>query len=150
MIAIRVNVSEVQLKALKDYVGELPAATKRRLYRIFLATAMDIQGDAKAKVLTGRHTGTTYRRRGITHRASAPGEYPANDTGTFASSIHYDGNESAMKVTVGSTVLYGLFLEEGTKRAGQVHMEARPWLKPSLEASRSQLQARLNNWRKDI
>lgn len=70
-------------------------------------------------------------RQGSTRRdgPSAPGEFPHADTGKLSQSVQVrratPGNQS---VSVGTTVDYGRFLEEGTGK-----MEARPWLVRTLE-----------------
>lgn len=80
----------------------------------------------------GPKSGRTYTRRGVTHTASAPGQYPASDTGTLASSVQMvlpaAGDRSGQ---VGTNVAYGAHLEFGTSR-----MAARPWLLPSFERAK--------------
>ena len=85
------------------------------------------------RILTGmlrepKH-GRVYKRKRTRHRASAPGEYPASDTGEMARSITFDARD--MEIEVGSIITgtpYPVYLEEGTER-----MDARPWLAPSVE-----------------
>ena len=62
-----------------------------------------------------------------THQASAPGGYPASDTGRLASSIEIEGLGKKV-VSVGTAVMYGRHLEFGTR-----NMFSRPWLQPSFE-----------------
>ena len=52
-----------------------------------MATALVAQGYAQQSILRGAKTGRIYKRGKITHRASAPGEPPANDTGFLAQNI---------------------------------------------------------------
>ena len=81
---------------------------------------------------TGPATGAVYTRGGITHQASAPGEYPMSDTGRLASNIiALLPNGSSIEGQVGTNIEYGTFLEFGTSR-----MAARPWLMPSFEKAK--------------
>lgn len=105
------------------------------------------QGEAK-KLVGGRGFGRAYKRGKKKHHASLPGQPPARDTGTLASSIEYKietrGNMVYGKVgsdldlvkrefarrggSSGTTQPdYGSYLEFGTRR-----MAARPWLAPTL------------------
>lgn len=63
-------------------------------------------------------TGRTYRRGGVAHRASAPGEPPAPDTGDLLRSVRWrvrrDGQ--AWFAEVGSTLKKALYLEFGAAR----------------------------------
>lgn len=61
------------------------------------------------------------------HRASAPGEPPATDSGQLVGSIEYSmtGDTSA---AVGTNVEHGMHAEFGTSQ-----MEPRPWLGPAFE-----------------
>jgi hypothetical protein len=68
-------------------------------------------------------TGRYYRRGSAFHRASAPGEPPAVDTGNLLGSIQAEMNERDL---VGEITLnaYGWYLEESNNR---------PWIMPSLD-----------------
>lgn len=57
-------------------------------------------------------TGRVYRRRGRSHRASAPGEYPARDSGRHIATVDY--KVSGSEVTVGSGQEYAAYLRNGT------------------------------------
>jgi len=76
-----------------------------------------------------------------THQASAPGQYPATDTGRLVSSVRMLPDVGTSYV-VGTNVEYGRWLEFGTSR-----MAARPWLLPSFERAKigveRELRARL-------
>ena len=74
-------------------------------------------------------TGRLYKRGGVTHRASAPGEAPAVDTGRLVGSINIDFQPT--KYYVDSGVLpveidYARHLEYGTRK-----MEPRPFVAPA-------------------
>ena len=77
------------------------------------------------------------------HTASRPGEYPAYDTGALTGSLIIDTGEDS--VEMGSSMAevrkgkekgdpqYPKWLEEGTPKG---KMKPRPWLEPTLMASR--------------
>jgi len=88
------------------------------------------KGPASGRVYArylGRRGGRLKRPR--RHQASAPGEYPASDTGRLASSVQMD-QQTRMRIYVGTRVKYGRHLEYGTSR-----MAARPWLLPSFKVA---------------
>jgi hypothetical protein len=70
-------------------------------------------------------TGRQYGR----HRASAPGQPPATDTGRLAASLREElrRDERGLVEVVGTDVDYALPLELGTR-----DIEPRPFLRPSL------------------
>jgi hypothetical protein len=64
---------------------------------------------------TGPKTGRIYKRPGRPdHRASAPGQAPATDTGDLSKSVDYEAR--ADQLEVGDRESYGRWLEDGTKR----------------------------------
>lgn len=86
--------------------------------------ANTVTAEAKRSLAQGGK-GRQYGR----HRASAPGDPPATDTGRLVTSI---GNELAtdekgLHARVGTNVKYALFLELGTRR-----MAPRPFLRRAL------------------
>lgn len=118
-----------------------------RLDQIVRNQAVTVEALAKA-AMTGpksgrvykksrrRRTGTTTaKRRTRKHRASAPGEAPAVDTGNLKSSIKKRrvGN-MVWEVYVGQEASkYGTALEFGSPRR---RLAPRPFLRPALEAVR--------------
>ena len=83
---------------------------------------------AKEIIKVGPKTGRLYRIPGRKrrHRASAPGEAPANLTGNLRKGVDFEV-KGPYQMEFGDQVFYGKFLEEGTKR-----MEPRPHLKKSV------------------
>jgi len=110
-----------------------------------MATCHRIEGRAKIS-MTGPKHGRTYRKgaiksrrkadKGATiaykfHRASAPGEPPARDTGALANSIR----AKMVTTTVGmvyTDMEYGAVLEFGGAK-----MRERPYMGPAGDAERS-------------
>lgn len=99
--------------------------------------AAELEGDIALRIQQGPKTGRVYKRRSVTHRASMAGQSPANDTGTLMKSI-YSERESRLTYTVGSRVVYALYLEYGTRK-----MAARPFFRPAVENIRKEFNSRL-------
>jgi len=65
--------------------------------------------------MTGAHSGLVYRKRGgRLHQASAPNEYPANDSGRLLASMRKRKRKD--EVTIGTTAAHGRYLRSGTSR----------------------------------
>lgn len=85
-------------------------------------------------VLTFRRGGKIYSNystggRAKAHRASAPGEPPASDTGFLLGSIHHKMEVGeTVYATIGSDLEYATYLELGTR-----YMAPRPFLRPALD-----------------
>lgn len=86
------------------------------------AGALIIEADAKQSIRQPG-SGRVYGR----HRASAPGEPPASDTGRLLGSVETVLFDSGLVAEVGTGVEYGGHLEFGT-----VKMAPRPWLLPAF------------------
>lgn len=72
-------------------------------------------------------TGRVYRRNGVEHQASAPGESPASDTGRLAGSIRTNYDHANLTGYVNVATEYAEGLEFGTARVA-----ARPYARPTL------------------
>lgn len=88
---------------------------ERELSKAIVKTALEVRGDIVKKYQRGPKTGRIYERGNISHQASAPGEAPATDTGRLASSVEYK-LRNRFAATVGSNVVYGAYLEWGTRK----------------------------------
>ena len=91
-----------------------------------------IRGEAIKSIQTGAKSGVMYQmynpRR--EHRASAPGQAPASDTGNLVSKIIV--KQKTRNITnVESNADYSAFLEYGTSK-----MEPRPFMLPAFEKSK--------------
>lgn len=76
-------------------------------------------------------TGRVYRRRGVSHRASAPGEAPATDLGTLVNSRKIEFFDQGLRARLTFMTDYSLKLEVGTFR-----MEPRPFARRALSETR--------------
>lgn len=124
------TISVSNIKAVQDALRLYGEKAERNLQKAIEATALTINRDVKNDIQRGAKTGIVYRRRGVQHRASSPGEAPATDTGTLVSSIYYE-QETPFSATVGSRLAYAAYLEFGTLR-----IEPRPSWLPATERNR--------------
>jgi HK97 gp10 family phage protein len=74
-----------------------------------------IREEAVTLINTGPKTGRVYRRNGVVHRASAPGQSPAADTGDLANKIATSVDASALTGTVEFASGHAKMLEFGTR-----------------------------------
>jgi HK97 gp10 family phage protein len=118
-------------------------AVAREVGIALFASAKKVEGDANRSITEGQKSGLLYKRRTVTHRASAPGEAPASDTGRLVNSINgtvVSGRTGEAEVKAGSGIVrYARMLEFGT-----VKMAARPFLFPALEKNKAWIRERLN------
>ena len=125
-----ISIKVENVKAVQDAIRLYGAKAERNISRVIDATALTINRDVKDAIDRGAKSGRLYRRRNIEHRASAPGQAPATDTGFLLSSIYYERN-TPLSATVGSRLDYAYFLEFGT-----VRIEPRPAWLPATEKNR--------------
>jgi hypothetical protein len=84
-------------------------------------TAKEVEKEYRDAIINPPKTGRMYNRRGKRHQASKPySEYPANETGRLAASVKSDSD--AHSLTVGTTMYYGKFLREGTRKMARRKM----------------------------
>jgi len=81
--------------------------------------------EMKKSILSGAKSGRQYYINGARHTASAPGQAPANVTGSLVRSIVV--NKSNNKATVSISKDYAVFLEFGTSK-----MRPRPFILPAF------------------
>lgn len=112
----------------------LMESIQEELSKALLASALKVESDAKTSIARGPKTGRIYVRGNITHRASAPGQAPATDTGRLINSIvsYVDKSKLAGFIIAGrGAVKYARMLEFGT-----VKMAARPFMLPALKKNK--------------
>jgi hypothetical protein len=134
-VGIKVDGLQALLKQLRD-VG---LASETATLEVITDIVTDTHALAVAGIQGGPKTGRVYGN----HQASAPGQYPASDTGRLAAGVRMViPTEATMTGQVGTNVVYGPMLEFGTSK-----MAARPWLLPSFERAKigveRELRARL-------
>jgi hypothetical protein len=124
---------KVEIKGLKEVNAALQAYGKdlgRSLELIVKATALEAVTDVRKAIQGPPKTGREYAR-GVNndkvHRASAPGEAPATDSGGLVISI-YNENRGKYAKAIGSRLDYAYYLEFGTFK-----MAKRPSWIPAVE-----------------
>ena len=139
--AVRVDVNLEGISELFAQLGDLEGKSNQVLSGLINRTVIETQREAKIGIQRGPKTGRVYKRRSVSHQASAPGEYPATDAGRLASSVWMNlSTPQHLEGSVGTNILYGPHLEFGTSR-----MAARPWLMPSLEKARAKVEGSLRS-----
>jgi hypothetical protein len=128
----------IGLGQLKRRFQNVARAQSREVAAALEEAAINIRNHAAREIQTGAKTGRVYETRFWTdsggrlrigddrprHQASAPGEFPATDTGTLVGSIDFRLKRGrTLMAEVGTDLDYGIWLEFGTQK-----MEARPWL----------------------
>lgn len=135
MADMRTTVVDVLgVESLSRKLKKLSENAKKELAKAVVKVAFKIEGDAKKLISQGSRSGATYKRRTVTHQASAPGEPPKTDRGGLVRNITTEFSKSdRLEATVGSrsNAPYGKYLELGTLR-----IKPRPWLKPTVDKNK--------------
>ena len=109
-------------------------ATRKGITNAFYKIGKDLKQDVVRDIKTGAKTGKVYsvQINGVKrlHRASAPGEVPANLTGALANSIGYDVSGSSYKMEYFADTEYAAWLEDGTR-----NLKPRPYLIATIDAN---------------
>ncbi len=142
----------LKLEGFNEYAKKLQAAgpkARLRFKRAVVISMLALHKNIIARVKDGDKNGRLYEyfyklsatgnlfpteKRGIPHRASAPGEAPANDQGNLWSSIVPVSDADGMGGTVVCNAKYGPWLEYGTHGHNGKHPIApRPFFNPAFE-----------------
>ncbi len=129
------------LDRIEAATAQVRQAVADEINKAVFASAQKVAAEAKKSIMDGNKSGRVYKRRSVTHKASAPGEAPASDTGRLVNSINAyalkDGE--AIAVAGRGTVKYAAMLEFGTSK-----IAPRPFMFPALEKSKAWIAERLN------
>lgn len=143
-IQIKVGLSPESKKIIRQ-IGKMARDTKEGIRRAHYLIGIELTKDARLRILKGKKTGRIYLRkrgsgRSVRHRASAPGEAPANFSGALRSSIGFivqgqqlifgAGGVSEQGKHKGKEVKYARALELGAK---QRNLAARPYLTTAIQ-----------------
>ena len=112
---------------LTTRIPTLKARAERQADEAIRQTAQLVVDHAKAS-MSGPKSGQLYKRGKKMHRASAPGEAPAVDTGNLVNSFS-TARAGRLRYEIDVNAEYAPHLEFGTSR-----MAARPFLRPALKA----------------
>ena len=129
---------EIKVKGVKKALQSLKALEKHLeepFREVIKGGAQLIRGEAIKSIQTGAKSGRIYEKYNPrrTHRASAPGQAPASDTGNLVRNIAVK-MESRDQVAVVSSAPYSQFLEFGTSK-----MLPRPFLFPATQRSKKKI-----------
>jgi len=119
-------------KAVYISIDRIDENTRRGIRQGFFRLGSSLRRTASRQILSKNKTGRIYRiRRGKTyrrHRASAPGESPANLSGNYRRKIGFQ-IRGHKEMEFGGRADHSHFLEDGTTR-----MEPRPGLGNAVKA----------------
>ena len=107
---------------------------ENNMQEVLLGGGQLIRGEAIRSIQQGAKSGKTYKKYNPTrtHKASAPGEAPASDTGFLVSNIRVKDQKDFVEVR--SEASYSKFLEYGTSK-----MLPRPFMFPASEKSKPKI-----------
>lgn len=125
-----------QVRGLRSWnakIGKIGAKTRAEVRRALQRGALAIENRAVEGIIDPPKTGRIYKskhRKGATHQASAPGEFPAADSGRLHQSITSveASTQDVIRFETGGNVPYATYLELGTSR-----MAPRPHMVPAYE-----------------
>ena len=110
---MKVTVNAKSRKTLIE-IGKSSKKIEKGIRNAFYEIGKENQRYLQRRILAKDKTGKIYPYKGGSHRASAPGEFPANRSGNLRKSVGYvlQGSSS---LEFGVEAEYGKYLEEGTK-----------------------------------
>jgi len=117
------------------YGDEVLEHARQAVAQGLVAATELVRTEAISLILDTPKSGRIYRRRSVTHRASAPGEPPASDTGFNVNSITTDYDFGSLSGTVTARSQYAPYLEYGTR-----NMEPRPFMRPALMNKKDEIE----------
>lgn len=94
-----------------------------------------VHEEATSQILDGEKTGRIYRRRGVEHQASAPGEAPASDIGRLVQSGKVELKPAELAADINWSTDYAEGLEYGTE-----NVAARSFARPALANKADEIQ----------
>lgn len=135
-----IGVSVNGIDQLKADLGKLGPNSRREIQKAIGVVLLRIAAESQALISRGGRSGKVYKRRSITHQASAAGEAPKTDTGALVRNITVQVDADGLGGNAGSrdAAAHGRWLELGTSR-----MAPRPWLVPTFEKLREYIVQRL-------
>ena len=129
-VSIKITNLEQTLKQLEN----LESSMEKPLEEVLFGGGQLIRAEAVKSIQSGAKSGIVYEKYNPrrSHRASAPGQAPASDTGNLVSKIIVKNNKDTVRVQ--SNANYSKFLEFGTSK-----MLARPFMFPAKEKSKKKI-----------
>ena len=114
MIGLKIEGAEDVARQL----GNTGERARKALVKGLFASAMIVRSAAVRGIAKGPKTGNIYTRGKVKHRASAPDEYPAGDTGNLARSLHHEVDPIKLEGRVEASANYAVPLEYKAKSRG--------------------------------
>lgn len=145
-ISVKVGGTKRTRDKLRDF-GQRAGVSANRAGDIMSERLIEL---IQEQIRTGPKTGRLYQRYNPrrTHRASAPGQSPANDQGTLAASftaVPQKLNQYAYKNIVGSNLVYAAALQYGNPTT---KLLPRPYFDVAIRRLRAEVQDLLRQaWR---
>jgi HK97 gp10 family phage protein len=129
------------LRSLNVKLGRIGPQTRAEVRRALHRGALAIENRAVEGIIEGPKTGRIYaskHRKGAKHQASAPGEFPAADSGRLHQSITSVEASTGdnIRFETGGNVDYATYLELGTSK-----MAPRPHMVPAYEENVDKVRA---------
>lgn len=118
-------------KAVQDALEGMTEDVEQALHSLVMETAAGLAAGVVLRMQQGPHTGRIYKRRSVSHQASAPGEAPApSDMAELIGSIYHEP-EGRLTATAGSRLQKAVWMEFGTTKVAP-----RPAFVPEIEMAR--------------
>lgn len=135
----RISLEGIDIRNLTRKLERYGEIGQQEMQKALLQSALMIEADAIQMLQQGFPSGRIYQRGSVTHRASAPGQPPATDTGALVNSITWEKiDDRQVNVVAGrGKVNYADDLEFGTAK-----MEARPFMKPAYDMNKRKIRVR--------
>lgn len=115
-----------------DIIGKVRQAAMRGV----IDGTESVIEEGNSMIMDGQKTGRIYRRRGVEHQASAPGEAPASDTGRLVQSAHTEYEPADLSGEAIWSTEYAKPLEYGTQK-----IAPRPFARPALANKKDEITA---------
>lgn len=131
----------IQVKGVKEFnkhLSDLSRSSKIELNKLLALSAIETQKNAVHSIQTGARTGKIYKRRTVTHQASAPGEPPKTDRGILVSNITVEKESKGYTTGSRKGAPHGFWMEFGTSK-----VKARPWLQPAFDKTVAEIGAKI-------
>jgi HK97 gp10 family phage protein len=129
---MNIQIKVTNLKKVLSQLNRLQKDMEVPFQEVVKGGGQLIRGEAIKSIQAGGKSGIVYQKYNPRreHRASAPGQAPASDTGNLVSKITVK-QKSKDIVNVESNANYSAYLEYGTSR-----MQPRPFMLPAFEKSK--------------
>ena len=126
------------VKGLNKKLKNFPEMVVHEMRGAVAGSALLVQNDMRRSIQKGPNTGRTYKRTkdGKFHRASAPGESPATDSGRLVSHINFVLAAEGLMASIGihdvANVVYAARMEFGGRDSRGIYIAPRPYVRPAL------------------